>query len=173
MTLKIRNETASDVAAIEAVTIAAFHDAEHTSHTEHFIVNALRHAGQLTLSLVADDDGAVVGHVAISPIRLSIGPADWFGLGPLSVLPQRQRQGIGVQLMNHAIAQLRSMDSAGCVLLGDPHYYQRFGFKAESALVLPDVPPEYFLAIAFEGAIPAAVVAYHDAFNLKAAEMCR
>ena len=87
MTLKIRNETASDVAAIEAVTIAAFHDAEHTSHTEHFIVNALRHAGQLTLSLVADDDGAVVGHVAISPIRLSIGPADWFGLGPLSVLP--------------------------------------------------------------------------------------
>ncbi|MGE4329425.1 GNAT family N-acetyltransferase [Diaphorobacter sp.] len=100
MTLKIRNETASDVAAIEAVTIAAFHDAEHTSHTEHFIVNALRHAGQLTLSLVADDDGAVVGHVAISPIRLSIGPADWFGLGPLSVLPQRQRQGIGVQLMN-------------------------------------------------------------------------
>lgn len=122
MTLKIRNETASDVAAIEAVTIAAFHDAEHTSHTEHFIVNALRHAGQLTLSLVADDDGAVVGHVAISPIRLSIGPADWFGLGPLSVLPQRQRQGIGVQLMNHAIAQLRSMGASGCVLLGDPHY---------------------------------------------------
>ena len=85
MKIRIRSETADDVLAIEAVTAAAFRDAPHTSHTEHFIVNALRDAGQLSVSLVAEEDGDVVGHIAISPVSISDGSKHWYGLGPVSV----------------------------------------------------------------------------------------
>lgn len=165
--IRIRTETPADVAAIEAVTAAAFLDAPHTDHTEHFIVNALRRAGQLFISLVAEDSDVIVGHVAISPVSISHGTSGWYGLGPISVAPERQRQGIGSQLMTEALARLRRSGAAGCVVVGEPRYYGRFGFKAEPALVLPDVPPEYFQAIAFRGEIPAGVVSYHDAFNAR------
>ncbi|HSY09065.1 MAG TPA: N-acetyltransferase, partial [Steroidobacteraceae bacterium] len=73
------------MSAIEAVTIAAFLNAPHSGHTEHFIVSALRKAGKLTLSLVADAKGTIIGHVAVSPVSISDGSAGWFGLGPISV----------------------------------------------------------------------------------------
>jgi putative acetyltransferase len=94
MQIEITNETAADVAAIRAVTISAFLHAEHTSHTEQLIIDALRLAEQLTVSLVAKVDGAVVGHIAISPVSLSDGATGWYGLGPLSVAPDYQRRGI-------------------------------------------------------------------------------
>lgn len=165
MSLEIRYEEPSDAAAIEALTVAAFRDARHGSHTEHLIVNALREAGQLTLSLVAVEDGALVGHVAVSPVSISDGTAGWYGLGPISVAPDRQRRGIGSQLMRRALAELRRLGAAGCVVLGDPSYYGRFGFEAEPALVLPGVPPEYFQAIVFRGAAPSGRVSYHQAFT--------
>lgn len=87
MGLRIRNEAPGDAAAIEAVTVTAFLDAPHTDHTEQFIVRALRAAGQLSVSLVAEHDGVIVGHVAISPVAISDGATDWYGLGPVSVLP--------------------------------------------------------------------------------------
>lgn len=161
----IRCEVLSDVAAIEALTAAAFLNAPHTSHTEQFIVNALREAGKLSISLVAEDEGIVVGHVAVSPVLISNGADRWYGLGPISVAPERQRQGIGRQLMEQALIKLHKSDAAGCVVLGDPAYYGRFGFKAEPALVLPEVPPEYFQAISFRGPMPAGIVSYHEAFN--------
>jgi putative acetyltransferase len=165
MSIHFRNEEPADAGAIEAVTTAAFLDAEHTSHTEQFIVNALRRAGQLSVSLVADHAGEIVGHVAVSPVTLSSGDSGWYGLGPISVLPARQGQGIGSRLMQRALAELRERGAAGCVLLGNPDYYQRFGFRAEPALVLPGVPPEYFQAVLFRGALPSATVAYHEAFG--------
>ena len=176
MQTQIRAEQAQDAAAIEAVTIAAFLHAPHTDHTEQFVVRALRAAGQLRLSLVAElgagDAGAgatggIVGHVAASPVQLSCGAAHWYGLGPLSVLPAFQKRGIGGQLMTAALAQLRQLGAAGCVLLGDPAYYRRFGFQAEPSLVLPDVPPEYFQALVFSGAVPTATVSYHAAFTAR------
>lgn len=165
MNLNIRNEQPGDVDAIAHVTEAAFANAPHTSHTEQFIVAALRKAGQLSVSLVAMEGDDLVGHVAVSPVTLSSGDAGWHGLGPISVRPDRQGRGIGSALMVEAIERLKAMGSAGCVLLGDPGYYARFGFRACGQLVLPGVPAEYFQALPLADGIPAAEVSYHIAFE--------
>lgn len=163
---RIRPESPSDVAAIHALTAAAFMDAPHADHTEPFIVDALRKAGALTISLVAEVAGAAIaGHVAVSPVSISDGSAGWYGLGPISVRPDLQRRGIGTLLMRAALSRLRESGAAGCVVLGDPAYYARFGFRPVPGLVLPDVPPEYFQAIAFGPSFPGGVVRYHDAFS--------
>jgi putative acetyltransferase len=164
MTAVIREEAPTDAAAIHALTAAAFLHAPHTAHTEHFIVGALRRAGALSLSLVADDAGEVIGHVALSPVRISDGSADWFGLGPISVKPELQRNGIGSLLMRAAIERLRQSAAAGCVLVGDPAYYSRFGFKPEPGLVLPGVPQEYFQLLQFGETLPTGEVTFHEAF---------
>lgn len=75
MGIIVRAETAADAGAIAALAEAAFLNAEHTSHTEQFIVGALRRAGLLSVSLLADDEGQVVGHVAVSPVTISDGSA--------------------------------------------------------------------------------------------------
>jgi putative acetyltransferase len=165
LNIEIRNETAADVSAIEGVTIAAFLNAPHTGHTEHFIVNALRKAAKLTLSLVADANGTIVGHVAVSPVSISDGTSGWFGLGPISVAPEHQGRGVGSRLMREALRILREQGAAGCVLLGEPEFYSRFGFRADPTLILPDVPAEYFQAISFDSSRPHGVVSYHAAFN--------
>lgn len=162
----IRAEIHADVAVISAVTKAAFLDAPHTSHTEQFIVDALRKAGKLSISLVAESDGVVVGHVAVSPVSIAnTGVSDWFGLGPVSVLPQHQACGIGSMLINEALRLLRERGAGGCVVLGDPLYYQRFGFQPVAGLTLPGVPSEYFQALSFGAPVPRGSVSYHDAFN--------
>ncbi|WP_426749755.1 bifunctional HD family hydrolase/N-acetyltransferase [Myxococcus sp. Y35] len=165
MPLAIRPETPDDAGSIERLITTAFQAAPHTSHTEQFIVSALRRAGVLSVSLVAEDDGVIIGHVALSPVSLSSGETGWYGLGPISVLPERQGQGIGARLMTSALAELRSLGASGCVLLGDPAFYQRFGFSCRPGLVLPGVPAEYFQALSFTGHWPVAQVTYHDAFN--------
>lgn len=165
--ISIRDERPSDVDAIHALTAAAFLNAPHTSHTEQFIVDALRRDGVLTISLVTEDAGALVGHVAISPVTIADGTAGWYGLGPISVAPERQRCGIGTKLMNAALQTLRSHGARGCVVLGDPAYYARFGFAADPALVLPGVRPENFQAIRFDASRPSGVVTYHSAFDAR------
>lgn len=166
MPLTIRPELATDIPAIHALTEAAFHTAPHSSHTEQFIVNALRQAGALHLSLVAQDADRVLGHVGVSPVAVSDGTPRWYGLAPLSVAPERQRQGIGSLLMAEALRRLKDSGAAGCVLLGDPDYYARFGFRPVPKLVLAGVPPEYFQAIAFTtAAMPQGSVSFHAAFN--------
>lgn len=165
MALTIRSEHPDDATAIREVTRAAFRDAPHASGTEAQIVDALREAGALTLSLVAVEDGRIVGHVAISPVRIDDAPTTgWFGLGPLSVAPEHQRRGIGTALVRAALEQLRTRGAAGCVLLGDPAYYGRFGFGPAAPLVLPGAPAEFFQALAFSGARPAGIVHYSPAF---------
>lgn len=167
MNLQLRPESASDIPAIHAVIAAAFEKAPHTSHTEQFIVKALRAANALVLSLVAEIDGEVVGHVAVSKVSISDGASGWFGLGPLSVLPGMQGRGIGSRLTSEALNILEDDGADGCVLFGDPAYYSRFGFKPEAGLVLPDVPPEYFQVIAFSQHMPRGRVTYHDAFKVR------
>ena len=164
MNIRIRSEAPSDASAIEAVTVAAFLNASHASHTEHLIVDALRRSRQLTISLVAEEHGQVIGHVAISPVSIIGGVDKWYGLGPISVVPERQGRGVGTQLMEHALAELRARGAAGCVVLGDPSYYCRFGFQAEPSLVLPGVPPAYFQVVSFGGPMPTGTVSYHDSF---------
>ena len=172
LTIQLRHETADDIAAIEAITTAAFADAPHTSHTEQFIVRALRVAQELTLSIVAEERGQIIGYVALSPVTVSDAQGrkaeGWYGLGPISVMPPRQGQGIGSRLMEQALTELRAMRAAGCVLLGDPAYYARFGFQAHAGLQLPGVPPGYFMALAFDGPVPEGIAKYSDAFNAAA-----
>ncbi|WP_182344414.1 GNAT family N-acetyltransferase [Comamonas koreensis] len=165
-TLIIRPEVPEDVAAIETVTAAAFLYAPHTDHNEQFILAGLRDAGALTVSLVAEMDGSIVGNVAMSPVSISDGTEGWFGVGPVSVIPKLQGHGIGSQLMRAALQRLSEQGASGCVVLGDPSYYQRFGFTNEASLVLPDVPPEYFMALSFTQQRPIGTVAYHQAFSL-------
>lgn len=165
MHITIRPEEPFDAPAIERVTVQAFTNAPHTDHTEQFIVRELRRTGALAVSLVAEADGRVVGHVAVSPVRIGDGADGWFGLGPISVLPAHQGQGIGTQLMDATLRQLRTTAAKGCVVLGEPGYYGRFGFLPVAGLVLPDVPPEYFQAISFGTGIPQGEVTYHPAFQ--------
>lgn len=167
--MRIRPETAADADAITAITKAAFRDHPYSRQTEHAIVLALRHAGALTLSLVAeDDDGTVVGHLAASPITISDGTTTWAGLGPLSVRPDRQRQGIGSTLLREGLARLRAQGIEGCALVGDPAYYTRFGFRPIAGLTLDGVPPENVLALPFTEAVPQGVMTFHTAFMAEA-----
>lgn len=161
--MQIRPETPADHAAISALTTAAFATAPHASGTEAAIIDALRAAGALALSLVADA-GGVVGHVAFSPVRIDGREAGWFGLGPVSVAPGRQGQGIGSALIREGLARLAAAGAKGCVLLGDPGYYRRFGFETDPGLVLPDVPPDYVLRLVLAGVPPRGTIAFHPGF---------
>jgi putative acetyltransferase len=149
MELNIRAETQADHAAIEALTLVAFFRVAHSRHDEQQIIERLRVDGALTLSLVVEHDGYIVGHVAVSPLQLSDGSRGWYALGPLSVGPGHQRQGLGTRLVREALAQLQALGAAGCVVLGEPAFYARFGFAPEPGLVLPGVPAGDFQAIAF------------------------
>ena len=168
MHLHIRQERPQDISTITALTAAAFASQEHSSHTEQFIVNALRRSQQLTISLVAVLDEDIVGHVAASAVTISSGAQGWFGLGPISVWPDRQGQGIGSALMQAALAELQQLGAMGCVVLGDPGYYSRFGFAVHPGLELPGVPPQYFQALSFGTALPQGTVQYHAAFEATA-----
>lgn len=160
----IRTETAADHDAIRRVTEAAFAGAEHASGTEARIVDALREARALRLSLVADIDGRIAGHVALSPVALDDGTGGWYGLGPVAVDPRDQRHGVGGALIRAALAELPALGARGCVVLGDPGYYTRFGFRQHTTLRYPEAPPEYFMALSPDGTVPQARVAYHPAF---------
>lgn len=161
----IRNETDADVNAIREVTAAAFQALEISHHTEQFIIEALRAAKALAVSLVAEMDGRVIGHIAFSPVTLSDGTRDWFGLGPVSVLPAHQRQGIGKALIREGLSRLRKMNARGCCLVGHPDYYRKFGFQNVAGLGLEGVPPEVFFALSFDGHYPQGNVAFHEGFK--------
>lgn len=168
MSFIIRAEIPADIDSIHALTAAAFATAGHSSHTEQFIVDALRVRGELSVSLLAEHEGLLLGHVAVSPVAVSDGSTGWYGLGPISVLPARQGQGIGAALMRAAIAALRQQDARGCVLLGEPGYYGRFGFRAAPGLVLPGVPAEYFQALCLQPPLAQGEVRYSPAFDATA-----
>ena len=131
----IRSETSADVSAIAEVTVAAFKTLVISNHTEQFIVAALRAAKALTVSLVAEVDGRVIGHIAFSPVTISDGSPNWYGLGPVSVLPECQRRGIGSALIHEGISRLKDLGARGCCLVGHPEYYRRFGFQNIRGLV--------------------------------------
>ncbi|UOR15889.1 GNAT family N-acetyltransferase [Qipengyuania aquimaris] len=163
--LTIRPETDADHAQIAVVTNAAFVEVEHSDGSEVQIVDKLRQDGDLALSLVAEDGERIVGHVAVSPVTISDGSEDWYGLGPISVLPVHQREGVGLRLMQRAIADMRAMGARGIVLLGEPAYYSRFGFEHDPQLTYPGPPAEYFQRLVLEGEAPSGTVSYAPAFG--------
>lgn len=163
--LLIREENQTDIAAIAEVTVAAFKTLAISNHTEHFIVDALRAAGALTVSLVAEVDDRLVGHLALSPVTIATASTPWYGLGPISVLPEMQQQGIGKALVEAGLARLRQLGAGGCCLVGHPDYYRRFGFVNVDGLGLTGVPPEVFFALSFDGAMPKGEVVFHPGFQ--------
>jgi len=163
--IDIRPERADDADAIRSITTAAFATAEHSSGTEAAIVDALRNAGALTISLVAVENREIVGHVAFSPVMIDAKPGGWFGLGPVSVRPDRQGGGVGKALIESGLAALNAKGADGCVVLGDPRYYSRFGFASDTRLRYGDAPVEYFQRLVFKGPAPAGQIAYHASFG--------
>ena len=161
----IRDEKPADYAAITAVTAAAFETLAISRHTEQFIIEALRSAGALTLALVAEIDGRVVGHIAFSPVAISDGTKNWYGLGPVSVLPEFQSKGIGKALIQEGLARLKKLNACGCYLVGHPQYYRKFGFENVSGLVHEGVPPEFCFALSFDGHMPQGQVKFHEGFK--------
>ena len=160
----IRKETVADINAITEVTIAAFKTLPVSNQTEQFIIKALRSAKELTISLVAEIDERVVGHIAFSPVVISDGTKDWYGLGPISVLPEYQKQGIGKALVNEGLSLLKEIDGQGCALVGDPNYYKRSGFKNFQELVHEGIPQEVFLALPFNEKVPQGTIEFHESF---------
>ncbi len=160
----IRTENASDMAAIRAVHVAAFANHPFSRQTEHLIVDALRQAGALDISLVAEVDGRVVGHIAFSKAPIGGMDCGWFLLGPVGVLPTCQRGGIGSALVKSGLAQIRPLGARGCALVGDPHFYARFGFASRADITMPGVPQENVMALAFETPLPAGPLGHHEAF---------
>ncbi len=159
MTVVIRDEAPEDAAAIADVNRAAF-----PTHAEARLVDALRAGAHLTLSLVAVEDtvddacdecaraGLVVGHIAFSPVSVLCGDGrirHGLALGPMAVVPARQRSGIGTSLAAEGVARLALAGHPFCVVVGHPRFYPRFGFVPASRFGLRwerDVSDEAFLA---------------------------
>jgi putative acetyltransferase len=161
----IRDETDDDIDAITEVTVAAFENLQISNHTEQFIIEALRAARALAVSLVAELDGRVIGHIAFSPVTISDGTQNWYGLGPVSVLPEHQHKGIGKALIQEGLSRLKKLNARGCCVVGHPEYYRKFGFRNVPGLVIEGVPPEVFFALSFDGHTPEGTVDFHDGFK--------
>ena len=162
--ISIRPETETDVERIEEITVSAFKDHPHSNQSEHLLVSGLREQSALEVSLVAEDGGQVVGHIAFSQVTINGEHIAWYGLAPVSVDPNHQNQGIGSKLIITGLEAIRKLGVKGCVLLGEPEYYGRFGFKPVEALKLDGVPPEYFQALLIDGNWPSGNVEYHRVF---------
>jgi len=163
--IQIRREQPEDAAEIGRLTKAAFSSMPFSDGREPAIIENLRQSGDLTLSLVAVEGGKLLGHIAFSPINIANIDSNWFGLGPVSVWPARQRQGIGSALINDGLHKLRDMDAGGCVLIGDPGYYKRFGFVSDGSLDYEGVPGRYVQYLCLGGQHPRGRVRFSPAFQ--------
>jgi putative acetyltransferase len=159
----IRRETDADIEAIHAVTEAAF--AARPRGEARLVGELRRDAGWIpALSLVAEVDGAVVGHVLCT--RGTVDGAPVLGLGPLSVLPAVQGRGVGKALVHTVLGAADALDEPAVVLLGDPDYYSRFGFRLASEYAI--TPPvadwaPYFQVRALSAYTPALSGAFRYA----------
>lgn len=163
---RIEPERPGDAGAIRALTTAAFAPMPFSDGDEARVIDDLRAAGALTLSLVAlTAGGELVGHIAFSPVRIDGRPGAWYGLGPVSAAPGRQRQGIGTALITEGLERLIALGAAGCVLLGDPAYYRRFGFRSDPALTYQGRPNRYFQRRILAGPPATGDASFHPAFD--------
>lgn len=159
--ITIRPETAADTVAIHALTARAFAGKSYSDGNEQDLIDALRYAGALTVSLVAEHGGQIIGHVALSPAFAQDGSPGWFALGPVSVDPLWQRQGVGGRLIQESMARLMALNAAGCVVLGDTGYYPRHGFVPRPELAPPSEPAQHYMTRPLRDAIPETQVSFH------------
>jgi putative acetyltransferase len=160
----IRTEDHADLDAIRKVHVESF-----PTHLEAQLVDELRDSGRLRISLVAEEEGKVVGHVAFSPVSLA-NTTDGAGLGPVAVRSAFRKRGIAEKLIRDGLARCNTLQFGFVVVLGDPHYYGRFGFVPAARWGLSD---EFRGGDAFQamelrsGAIPSegGLVHYPPEFN--------
>jgi putative acetyltransferase len=164
-TFLFRPERVSDIDAIASLISSAFFGMLYAEGDEAELVAELRRAGALFVSLVAELDGVVVGHIAFSPARCSDGTAGWYGLGPLAVLPAHQSAGIGSALLGKGLDAVASLGARGCILVGHPQIYARFGFTSAPGNAPIDEPAEFFMVKLFTGSIPKGPILFHEAFK--------
>lgn len=165
--MQIRAETESDQDAVRELNVAAFEGAAEAN-----LVDGLRKNASPIVSLVAEDNGEVVGHILFSPVSHS-DDADLklMGLAPMAVSPDRQRSGIGSELIKAGLERCSAMGVAAVVVLGHPNYYPRFGFVPSSSVGIAseyDVPEEVFMVLEIEqGALRSKPgrVHYHREFS--------
>jgi len=162
MNCKIRQEIEGDEQAIAEVVARAFEGKPYADDNDAKIVGALRDAGALVLSLVATHKGQIIGQVALSPA--TIGAGRYLCVGPLAVLPEHQRKGVGTALMSHALGVAQVYGRDGVVLQGDPNYYGRFGFEVFPGVTYAGEGAEYIQVLPWRGP-PSGEVTFHAAFS--------
>jgi putative acetyltransferase len=163
----IRAERDNDQDAVHAVNVSAFE-----TPSEANLVDTLREQAQPVVSIVAEENGKVVGHIMFSAVSLSGYPdLKMMGLAPMAVVPEHQRQGIGSALVRAGLEQCRQLGFTAVVVLGHPGYYPRFGFSPSSRFGIDseyEVPEEVFMAIELQPEALSAItgrVKYHAAFS--------
>ena len=161
----IREPRDADGAAVEALIAAAFDPMPFSNGTEPTLPEALRRSGAAVVELVAERAGTILGQVVFSPVTLGGRPSRWHALGPVAVSPPVQRQGLGSRLIREGLARLRATGSEGCIVLGSPAYYPRFGFRPAPELAGEGTPAEFLMALSFGATWPDGVVAFHPAFG--------
>lgn len=163
--LSIRNEVSADVAAVAELTKAAYADHFYSEEAGPSILEDLRSADALVLSLVAELKGKIVGHLAVSSVTISDGSLNWYGLGPLSVAPEYQGYKVATTLVHHGLATLRGKGAQGCALIGLPAFFARFGFFNHGALRHDGVPREVYVRKLVDGDWPRGEISFHQAYK--------
>lgn len=161
----LRTERPGDHAVLGELITAAFAGKPYAEGDEADLLAALRRAGALTLSIVAEMDGVVVGQAAFSPARAADGAPGWYALGPVAVLPAHQGRGIGSRLVRDGLDRLAGLGAAGCILVGDPAYYARFGFRVSPGNAPAGQPAEYFQVKVLGSRAPKGPISFHEAFG--------
>jgi len=161
---EIRGELPEDYSAIHAVTEFAFRGMPFADGDEPEVIDRLRSTGALALSLVAIIDQQVVGHIAFSTATIADNTHPWFALGPVSVSPELQRQGIGSALIESGMAEIENRGALGCILTGNPGYYRRFGFELAPQNVPTSEPEEFFMLKRLTPICPVGTFRFDQAF---------
>lgn len=163
----IRSEAKGDESTIHDLVKRAFAPMPFSDGDEQDLVDMLRERGELALSLVAvDPAGTIIGHIGFSPATIEQRDCGWFQMAPVSVSPEVQQSGIGSALIREGIERLRADGAQGVAVVGNPAYYERFGFTVVPGLApLSGHDKPYFRAMVLEGAPPGGTLRYASAFG--------
>ena len=165
MNITIRDERPEDIPTIFEIVREAFAGRPYADGDEQHLVNTMRDEGALSVSLVAEMGGELIGHISFSPAEAADGSGPWFALAPVSVRPDVQLKGIGSALIHEGIERIVAMDAIGCTLTGNPNYYCRFGFEVSPGNVPPGEPAEYFQMVCFTDHVPEGPIHFHSVFE--------